>query len=206
MTYTEKKYWNTRYRTQGNSGVGSYGEEVKWKVNLVTQYAQDLNIKTLLDIGCGDFNFGRNLINRHQFVNYEAIDIADHIITRHQQTKLAEQINFKVCDFSNLPSPQLTHLKSEMSICMDVVFHLSNQRNHDNLLHNFLSSFTKVGMLCSWNKDIIKLYKGKFANHTFYRPTIFNKNEEIYQKFNHKIIKVPSCKEKDIHILTLKNI
>jgi len=43
------------------------------------------NVKTILDVGCGDFNVGRNLLKYYNDVKYLGIDVSKIIISKNKK-------------------------------------------------------------------------------------------------------------------------
>ena len=49
-------YWEQRYASGGNSGVGSYGVFAKFKGEFLQRFIEDNGIGSVIDFGCGDGN------------------------------------------------------------------------------------------------------------------------------------------------------
>ena len=114
--YTNKK-WQDNYGTE--SGPGSSIECSKPYLDFLQEFCQVNNIKSILDLGCGDFN----LMKHFNFtgIYYLGIDIVDHIIIQNQQLHGTSNIKFKsesVIDYLND-----THV--DLILCKDVLQHLS---------------------------------------------------------------------------------
>lgn len=43
--FKSDNYWETRYKSRGNSGSGSYGDEAKFKADYINDIIQKLQIK-----------------------------------------------------------------------------------------------------------------------------------------------------------------
>jgi len=68
-------YWRKRYNTKslhGTSGFGSVGDLLKFKVELVNEYVDKYDIKTVLDFGHGDLSLAKQVK-----ADYTGIDIFD---------------------------------------------------------------------------------------------------------------------------------
>jgi trans-aconitate methyltransferase len=115
-----KDYWNARY-VKGNSGYGSYGEQLTKKLD----WLKGLNIKTISEIGCGDFNFGSNLLKQYPNVSYTGYDLSDVIIKKNK--KKYPQVNF----INELPP-----LGADLTLCVDVLFHVLDDNEYSALLIN----------------------------------------------------------------------
>jgi SAM-dependent methyltransferase len=60
------------------SGGGSYGRVADEYVAFVTAFIKEHNVRTVLDIGCGDFNIGARIAP--QVTRYFAVDVSARII------------------------------------------------------------------------------------------------------------------------------
>ena len=48
------QYWETRYRTGGDSGAGSYGRLAKFKAESINGFVRENGIHSVIEWGCGD--------------------------------------------------------------------------------------------------------------------------------------------------------
>ena len=74
-----KDYWNTRYKTGGNSGAGSYNNLANFKAKIINNFIQKNNIQSIIDYGVGDGN-QLKLINTENKI-YTGIDVSSIIIS-----------------------------------------------------------------------------------------------------------------------------
>lgn len=106
----ERAYWNQRYKDGGLSGEGSYGDQVKWKI----EQLKGLDFKTVLDIGCGDGNFYQELIKVFPDIDYLGLDISEDIINKNKclggKWKAIRDLNFRQ--------------SADLVLCIDVLFHI----------------------------------------------------------------------------------
>ncbi len=114
--YKNKK-WKDNYGT--DSGPGSSIECSKPYLDFLQEFCMSNNIKSILDLGCGDFN----LMMHFNFnkIEYVGIDIVDYIIVKNQQLYGISNIKFK-CE-------SITEYKMDnhydLIILKDVFQHLS---------------------------------------------------------------------------------
>ena len=69
---------NTWAGVESLSGPGSDYEQTKFLVPELEIMLNDLNIKSMLDIPCGDFNWMKNV--DLSLINYHGADIVDNVI------------------------------------------------------------------------------------------------------------------------------
>ena len=100
------------------SGHGSTPNKVQEYLNCLNSFLDKYRIKTIVDIGCGDFNLGKHLQLADR--NYIGIDVAKSMIQRNQKLYNAKNISFLSGDAITMPIPP-----ADLVICKDVLSHLS---------------------------------------------------------------------------------
>jgi hypothetical protein len=136
-----ENYWDERYSSGGNSGAGSYGQELQKKLQLLS----GLNIKSISEIGCGDFNFGKHLMAMYPESTYWGYDTSDVIITRNK--KDYPQYNF-------LPSTDLPALpQADLVLCVDVLFYLLTDEELERMYQLLERLHTKYLAVTAYEYD-----------------------------------------------------
>ena len=90
---------------------------------------------TLCDLGCGDFNIGKQIVNKVEF--YHAIDIVPELVARNKQLFKFDNLKFQTLDISKDQLPQ-----TDCVIIRQVFQHLSNKEILDTITK--LSSYNYV--------------------------------------------------------------
>jgi len=144
----EKDYWELRYKGDGTSGVGSYGQYFKFKSTILNQFILDKNIKNIFDYGCGDCNqlAGLNLNN----VIYYGSDISDFIIEKHK--KIYEGSNFNFIYDNEIDNQG----KFELVLSLDVIYHIVTDENYYQYIKNIKKLSDKYIIIYSSNDDSIE--------------------------------------------------
>lgn len=103
------------------SGEGSHHPDfVLPYINAVRGFLQSFTEQlTVCDLGCGDFNIGKQLLPFTQ--HYIAVDIVDSLIERNKQKFLHSNLTFNCSDIAKDPLP-----KADCVIIRQVLQHLSN--------------------------------------------------------------------------------
>lgn len=114
-------YWNNRYASGGNSGYGSYNEQLTKKL----EWLKGLDIQSITELGCGDFNFGSNLLKQYPNASYAGYDISNVIIEKNKE-------KYPQYNFTN----ELPPLGADLTLCVDVLFHVLDDNDYDVLLLN----------------------------------------------------------------------
>lgn len=130
------EYWETRYATGGGSGRGSRGHPAHLKAGYVNRAVQKHDIKTVLDIGCGDGYVAR-MIQHPDYLGYDP-SLAAVILA----SKAAPQHKFTV----NLTEPREAHLS------MDVIRHLVDDDDYQHHMEHLFEA-EKMVMVWSSNKE-----------------------------------------------------
>lgn len=103
------------------SGEGSHIPElVTPYLEVVTSFLTSFDVPlTVCDLGCGDFNVGKELVNRTK--KYIAVDIVKDLIERNKETFKDEKLEFQCLDIAVDDLP-----KGDCAIIRQVLQHLSN--------------------------------------------------------------------------------
>ena len=137
------------------SGEGSHLPEIVIPyINVVSEFLQSFeNPLSICDLGCGDFNIGKELVKFSK--NYIAIDIVESLIERNKKRFNTDHLEFHCLDISKTDLP-----KGDCAILRQVLQHLSNAEVQTivDKLHDFkyiiLTEHLPEGDFIP-NKDII---------------------------------------------------
>ena len=102
------------------SGDGSKIENVREYVDVLQKYIDKPEIKTVIDLGCGDWQFSKFL--DLSSVLYLGVDVVDSVIDSNIDLYSASNIDFISRDIITYELPQV-----DLIICKDVLQHLSNR-------------------------------------------------------------------------------
>jgi len=106
-----------------NSGSGSHRDDIVVPyVTAVSAFLDELGTRaSVLDLGCGDFNVGRQI--RPHCDRYIACDIVDALIERNRQRFGDLDVEFRCLDLVSDPWP-----KAEVVFIRQVLQHLNNKQ------------------------------------------------------------------------------
>src|SRR5690349_9344381 len=71
-------YWERRYYSQGNSGLGSYGAAAVYKAFILNKLVKNNAVNSVIEFGCGD----GNQLKYYEFKSYIGLDVASHCIQK----------------------------------------------------------------------------------------------------------------------------
>ena len=125
-------YWNDRYASGGDSGYGSVGEQAEIKLKVIKEHVK--NPSSIVDIGCGDFQFGERLCKLFPKARYIGYDISDVVI---------EQNKEKYPGYTFLTPCEKGYPRAALVLCIDVIFHLISDEEQEELLQQLEKSWMK---------------------------------------------------------------
>jgi SAM-dependent methyltransferase len=150
----EMKLWGDN-KTEFYSGQGSHDPTlVNPYIQGVSSFLQSFKPPiSVCDLGCGDFNVGKELVAYTK--NYVAVDIVPALIAHHKKNYQVDHLEFKCLDIAVNPLPF-----ADCALVRQVLQHLSNSEVESVLykLTNFkyviLTEHIPEGVFLP-NKDII---------------------------------------------------
>jgi SAM-dependent methyltransferase len=101
------------------SGLGSEMEKTESVRKRMAELLQCLNTRSLLDVGCGDFTWMKEVPFPFRYVG---IDIVPDVIEANDAFYRSEQRSFQLMDATRDPLP-----RADTVLCREVLFHLSFQ-------------------------------------------------------------------------------
>ncbi|MBO3698364.1 class I SAM-dependent methyltransferase [Roseivirga sp. E12] len=118
-----KKVFSEIYNTNkwkgetSRSGTGSDPSQTHIVIDELNRVIDEFEIKSVLDLPCGDFEWMRNVSLEN--VNYLGADIVDALIDRNTQQFARENVSFQVIDLIKDELP-----KSDLIVTRDCLVHL----------------------------------------------------------------------------------
>jgi len=110
--------WDTVNDGALNSGIGSRGRYVEEYFTLLRAELLRHNVRSVADLGCGDFTIGRLIAS---LVPYVGVDIAQAVIDRNVRTHSSERVRFVRADLTRDALPD-----ADAAIVRQVLQHLGN--------------------------------------------------------------------------------
>ena len=118
-------HWRDYNKTNCNessSGLGSDLEVTKKLIEDLDFFLKNNQIKSILDIACGDFIWMSKLINNNKNLKYLGLEIVKKIVERNNKLFNTEDIKFKCSDVINDKLP----LDYDFIIVRDFFIHIKN--------------------------------------------------------------------------------
>lgn len=144
---SDEDYWTTRYEDNGTSGAGSYGKLAEFKAKTINEFITSKNIEGIIDFGCGD----GNQASKFSVKRYTGLDIASTAIAL-CRTKFQDDPTKK---FLSLTEFCTKRFQEDLTISLDVIFHITSDENFTQYMEILFSSSTRFCIIYSSNcKDL----------------------------------------------------
>ena len=134
-------YWNKRYEIGGSSGLGSQNHLAQYKAEIINNFVDKYNIKSIIEFGCGD----GNQLRLSNYPNYIGYDISKKAISQCQSLFLGDDLkSFHLMDEYNGEMADLT-------LSLDVIFHLVEDEIYQNYMEQLFDASNKFVIIYSSN-------------------------------------------------------
>lgn len=157
------QYWEDRYQNGGNSGYGSYGLLSDYKADFVNNFLIENKIETVIELGCGDGN-QLNLIN---YPKYIGIDVSFKSI------ELCKNKFFNDFSKSFYHLSEIPDVTCDLSISMDVIFHLIEEEIFEDHMKKLFSHSSKFVLIYSSNENKRQFFFQPHIKHRKFSEWIF---------------------------------
>lgn len=142
--FDSAKYWDERYKGNGNSGAGSYNKLAKFKADVVNDFIDRKGIKTVVEWGVGD---GNQLLLMN-YAEYVGIDVSRTAVNHcREMFKNNEKRKFVLYNGER----KKTEVLYEMAISLDVIYHLVEDTVFETYMENLFASSKKYVCIYSSN-------------------------------------------------------
>lgn len=171
--FNSGEFWEQVYINGGNSGSGSYNKLAEFKAEIVNFILDKHSINNVIEIGCGDGN-QLSLIN---YQNYTGVDVSKTII---KKNKLRYKDKTNIRFFNTNEREKFINNSYDMSISMDVIFHLLEQDIFENYMKDlFALSKAYVVIYSSNHEEYTKYPEYRHRNFTKFVADNFSNWELI---------------------------
>ena len=139
-------HWQNYFKLDLQKSRSGPGSNLNYTSNMSSElekFFAEKNIKTILDIGCGDFIWMNLLLNKYyNYDKYLGLDIVDELIKNNNLKYSNNKISFKTFDLVKDEIPN----GFDIILIRDVFIHLKNEQivNFLNLLKNLDVKFFGV--------------------------------------------------------------
>ncbi|QRM87803.1 methyltransferase domain-containing protein [Lacinutrix sp. WUR7] len=162
-------FWDYRYLTCPSlgSGVGSRGEVLELKINLLKHLTYGKKTATIMDIGCGDLELMKDM----PFENYLGLDVSEEAVKMGKQKR-------PDWDFKTVPISDSSIQEVDITMCFDVLIHQSDANNFKVIVEKLVSKAKKRIIIGAYNEA-----PSFGSTITHFHNAIFNEVSQ-YNKFS----------------------
>lgn len=150
-----ESYWETRYASGGNSGVGSYKKFAAFKAQVINEFVRDNQINSVIDFGCGD---GSQLMLA-EYPQYLGLDVSATVLAQCEERYHNDTgKQFKLMSESAGES-------AELALSLDVIYHLVEDKVFDQYMHNLFNAASRFVVVYASNFEAPDQPDGEHVKH-----------------------------------------
>lgn len=148
-------YWKSRYSQGGNSGGGSYNSLADFKAEVINKLVSRNDIVSVIEFGCGD----GNQLALAEYPCYLGVDVSPDAVERCKQRFSSDERK------SFLLLNELAQERAELSLSLDVIYHLVEDSVFVEYMQTLFSAATRFVVIYSSNTDTQQNVQGKHIHH-----------------------------------------
>ena len=130
-------FFDANYRAGHTSGEGSTVDVTTTYRHIIEDFIRLNDVKTVLDVGCGDWQFSRLIPWNEYGISYLGLDVSPYIVEKNSKLYGSERRRFSVV---REPSEIVGLGPFDLVICKDALQHMPNA-----VINEYLDVFAKVG-------------------------------------------------------------
>jgi SAM-dependent methyltransferase len=138
-----KEYWESRYDTGGNSGVGSYGKFAEFKAETINAFVRSHAVTSVIEFGCGD----GNQLALADYPEYLGLDVSEKVVSlcRHKFSADARKRFMLTKEYAGETA--------DLSLSLDVIYHLVEDDAFEAYMKVLFSASTRYVIIYSSDSD-----------------------------------------------------
>jgi hypothetical protein len=157
-----RNYWEGRYATGGNSGVGSYGQFAEFKAEVINAFVADRNIKSVIEFGCGD----GNQLTLAKYSSYLGIDVSESAVQRCRKVFEADPTkSFEVID-------NYKGQKADLALSLDVIYHVVEDSAFEQYLRTLFAAAERYVIIYSSDSANNRGFGNTYIKHRNFSQTV----------------------------------
>jgi hypothetical protein len=170
---TSSQYWDDRYRSGGNSGIGSYGQFAEFKAEILNQFVAEHHIESIIEFGCGD----GNQLSLARYPRYIGVDVSLAAVEKCRRRYRKDTSK------TFLLTSEASNQRAELGLSLDVIFHLVEDEVFQRYMANLFAAAESHVILYTSNfsgeqLDVANAHFSK-AKHVRHRAVL----DHIAKKF-----------------------
>ncbi|MCW2586899.1 MAG: glycosyl transferase group 1 [Frankiales bacterium] len=159
-------YWERRYATGGDSGVGSYDQLAQFKATTLNRFVADHGVASVVELGCGD----GNQLALAEYPSYIGLDVAPSAVDRCIAAFRDDPSkSFFRYDPDRFVDRQGT-FRCDLALSLDVVFHLVEDAVFERYMHTLFDCGGRFVCVYSSNDEVPDI--GHHVRHRHFTPWV----------------------------------
>jgi hypothetical protein len=148
-------YWEQRYSSGGNSGVGSYGAFAEFKAEVLNDFVAKNAVKTVIEFGCGD----GNQLSLSRYPDYLGVDVSPTVL-QHCKERFKSDMHKTFCLLEDYRGEQ-----AQLSLSLDVIYHLVEDNTFDRYMRTLFDAATEHVIIYASDTDDNLRHDGEHIRH-----------------------------------------
>lgn len=145
LSFDSGAYWEKRYATGGNSGAGSYGVHAEYKARFLNDFVAAHGVRSVAEFGFGD----GNQLKLAKYPKYTGFDVSATAVRRARKLLEPDKTkSFFVVNNFTFSQPIV-----DLSLSLDVVYHLTEDGVFDLYMRRLFSSATRHVIIYASNEE-----------------------------------------------------
>ena len=153
-------YWEKRYASGGNSGVGSYDRFAEFKAEVLNGFVARHRVRSVIEFGCGD----GNQLGLARYPEYLGFDISRTAIARCQEMFASDRSkSFRMMS-------DYRGERADLALSLDVIYHLVEGDLFEGYMRTLFAAAERYVIVYASDTDDNRGYEGTYIKHrTFTR-------------------------------------
>jgi SAM-dependent methyltransferase len=148
-------YWKKRYKTGGTSGAGSYKRFAEFKAQVINDFVEDKQIKTIIEYGCGD----GNQLFFSEYPSYIGFDVSLEALSQCKNRFSDDETKtFKLTN-------EYANETAQLTLSLDVIYHLIEDHIFFAYMKQLFDSSTEFVIIYSSNTDKQSRLQAVYVKH-----------------------------------------
>jgi hypothetical protein len=148
-------YWEGRYASGGNSGVGSYNKFAEFKAKIINEFVLKQQIRTVVEFGSGD----GNQLELARYPSYIGVDVSTTAIA-------ACRSRFAADSTKSFDLPEnFGSEKADLSLSLDVIYHLVEDDVFEQCMRQLFAAAVRFVIIYSSNTDENEVSQATHVRH-----------------------------------------
>jgi SAM-dependent methyltransferase len=152
------EYWERRYSTGGNSGVGSYAFFADYKADVLNRFVATHDVQSVIEFGCGD----GNQLSLAKYPTYLGFDVSSTVLSKcrelfrpdpHKSFRLMSEFAGETAD---------------LALSLDVIYHLVEDNVFAEYMQTLFQAANRYAIIYASDTDDNRGHEGTHVKHRMF--------------------------------------